>query len=147
MRRIVLLLVAFSSVSFAQEMPTDEQLAWIKLHAPEGMDIWPDGTWVTTGTDATGTGYGMRLEDLMSQTANYRTIWIRADHGSDKSVPFRTTKMKVSFNCQQQTYSVGTTVRYRADGSVYPWPSPSSAMVDVVPGSIAEHWLKQACWK
>lgn len=147
MRQILLCLVALSSASFGQDMPTDEQLAWIKLHAPNGMDIWADGTWVTAGSETSGSDYGMRLEDLMNQTGNYRTIWMRGDHRSDKSVPYRTTKMRVSFNCEQQTYSVGTTVRYKEDGSVYPWPNPSPRTMDVVPGSVAEEWLRIACWK
>ena len=143
---IAIALLALSSAGFAADVPTEAQVSWLKLHAPDGFEVYADGTWVSSGTDVSGTEYSIRLEDLMAQTSNFRTVWMRGNHIKDKTVPYRTTTMKIAFSCKEQTYSVGTIVHYKQDGNVFAQFTFPYQPRDLIPGSIAEHWAKRVCW-
>ena len=135
-------------LALAAAAPTPEQMEWLKYNAPDGFDIYPDGIWVRAGADGTGAAYGMRLEDLQPQKGMPSpTIWMRGDHSRDKTAPYRSEKFRVTFNCLGHTYRVGTSIRYKADGSTYSsrYASLYDAFVDVVPGSIGEHWFSLVC--
>jgi len=137
-----------ATLLLALATPTPEQMEWLKYNAPHGFDIYPDGIWVSAGRDAAGEAYGMLLGDLMRGRGTPNpTIWMRGDRKATKSTKGYSGKFRVTFNCRNNTYQMGTSIRYDSAGTVI-WQRQAAAYeptLDVIPGSMAEIWYGIAC--
>lgn len=125
----------------------EEYLEWLIVNAPLGWDVYADGVWVSAGTDSTGSRYAIRMEDMKEpKKSAYKTVWLRGEHQKDKTRPYRTSKFRLTVNCEAKTSSNGTWVNYRADGSIHSTGQGSALhYTDIIPGSIGDQWRKMIC--
>lgn len=119
---------------------------WQKVNAPRGMMIANDGKiLIEIGVAEGGSEYGLLLDDYEKRDPQYPQVWIYGFHKNDKSVAHRTSKQRLSVNCQYKTITTTFLIGYNANGSTLFTNNYAEKSYPVVPGSLGEQWYEYAC--
>ena len=100
------------------------------------------------GRDGTDTVYYYDADTIRRYSNNTVEVWEKRDASKDKTVPFRTAKNKVRFNCSAETHGYLSFFTFRANGTViysksYEYPT----MDPFPPGTIIDTLFKIICPK
>lgn len=142
-------LLASASPVETLEKSLGEMKEWLDTHSPYGLDLYPDGTiWISAGEGSSGTESGLLAKDVRALAAGKGYVWVMENHRADKTVPYRTTKSRIYFDCPDGTMSTQVTIRYMADGKVHGYERDSSIFGRhdaPIPGTVGERWMELAC--
>ena len=129
-----------------EEKPWFLKEAWMQKNAPNGIDITPDSkVWISMNKSIDGDEYAISAEDYEVREYPYAKAWLRGYHKANRKVNYRESRSLYHFDCIRKTYFTSYQQTYRADRSVLSVVSSSSAVVPIVPGSIAETWSYFFC--
>lgn len=118
-----------------------------KIAARYGMDITPDGkVWINADEHGVDADYSILAKDLYKASGQYRTVWVRGDHRRDKTVTYRKSMMRITFNCKADSYSLQNRYTYGPDGSIISSTTGGAFQYDpVIPGTFGESWFNYVC--
>jgi hypothetical protein len=102
-------------------------------------------TWVTRGEAATGEQFSIRIKDLNNKVDYTPKVWIAGNYQAVKTIPYRRDKRLYRFDCRNETMQLLSFTAWKADGSVHSSWDGSSFATNVVPGTLAELWLRAVC--
>lgn len=98
------------------------------------------------GTGASRKIYYYDAETIRRYSNNTVEVWEKRDASKDKTVPFRTARNKVRFNCSAETHGYLSIVTYRANGTVIHSGSNEYPTMDPMPpGTIMDSLFKILC--
>lgn len=73
---------------------------------------------VKYATNGSGTDFYYDADTIRTYSNNTVELWDTADASKDKTVTYRTQKVKLRLNCSAETYGTLYIVNYRANGTV-----------------------------
>lgn len=130
----------------AETASDDIPFEWLRANAPYGFDLTSDGNiWVNLNAVGRKDDYAILASDLMERKDWGVSAWIRGYHLRNPSVKYRVTKTKVNFDCQRRMYQRADWVAYSASGEVIDSDNERRDAQEIVPGSVAENWIKVIC--
>lgn len=93
--------------------------------------------------------YWVMRDDIIANSPlrGEKTLWLRSSHRLEKSIPYRTALVRITFNCHGQ-FGISAYSYYRADGSVYrEWDSRAvfPASNHVRPNTVYADLERYAC--
>jgi hypothetical protein len=116
--------------------------------ASGGLAQTDPNEWVPVATTGSGTVWKLRANDMVNTTNQHPTVWVVADHSSDKKIVHRETKQLFRFDCANRGYRSLKTVQYWADGTVRDqWTGSAYRDEFAPPDSMVEAALIAACPK
>ena len=101
---------------------------------------------VYCGTDATGSDMYYDTETIRRYSNDTVVVWVKFDASKDKTVSYRTSRIRLRMNCSDETFGVLAGSQYRANGTVMKsdvdeYPN----MIPVTPGSNIATIFKIMC--
>jgi hypothetical protein len=121
---------------------------YVTVEAPFGYNHELNGTeWIALEPMGVGPtdSYILAADYRRPQSGSWQTVWIRTDHQRDSSVPYRTRKMRIQFDCNERTSLVAYVISYDSTGGVMDSWSGTSVREPIIPGSVGERWIAKAC--
>ena len=83
MVRAIFIAAALLNATPAKAQETLNDLAmkeWLTTHAPDGFDVYPDGSvWVSAGWSSTGAEYAILADDLKAMQPTGGYVWLLGD--------------------------------------------------------------------
>lgn len=74
------------------------------------------------------------------------TVWVTVDESKNKSVSYRTAKLKWRIDCTEETIGLISYVYYKSNGTLFDSESTKyPSMEPVVPGSTGESLFRKVC--
>ena len=95
-------------------------------------------------------GGGIYYYDIESikRNGDRLTVWVMVDESKNKSVTYRTARLKWMVDCSDETLGLMLFAYYRANGTLFRTQSTNYPdMTPVIPGSVGASLFKSVCEK
>ena len=109
---------------------------------------YADDRWIEYAWDGNGTKYLFDVDSL-TVTGSTVNVWIRHDHGADKTTKYRTSKSYLSINCSGRRSRTLEGFSNMPDGSVVDsFQNPSGGPYQSIPPETVDELLwETVCWE
>ena len=96
--------------------------------------------------ESTGAVWYYDAETIRRNSHNRVEFWTEMDASKDKTVSFRTLKLKMRIDCSDETFGILAAYKYRADGTVIDSESRlTTDMAPIVPGTFGQKLFTIMC--